>query len=309
MSVPTVSTSSPTSSADALAQDAADVPGGACIGEGAGSPAPVASAAPSVAAPSLDRADADLRESLRSPGESASVHSWELVTAVDGPGTRLTFFLAGCPLRCLYCHNPDTWQMRRGERQSLDEVVSRIRRYAQVLRTTGGGVTISGGEPLLQPQFVENVFAACQEMGVHTALDTSGFLGARATNRLLSNTNLVLLDVKSGDPDTYKTVTGRSLAPTLDFGRRLAAQDIPIWVRFVVVPDLTDDEDNVEKAAEYIASLRSVQRVEVLPFHQMGRDKWRALGEDYALENTEPPSAELVARVRRQFARRGLIAF
>lgn len=272
-------------------------------------PAPCGPSPESPAGPSIGPADAELRDSLRAPGETGSVHSWELVTAVDGPGTRLTFFLAGCPLRCLYCQNPDTWQMRRGERQSVEEVVQRVRRYSQVLRTTGGGVTISGGEPLLQSQFVENVFAACKELDVHTALDTSGFLGARASNRLLANTDLVLLDVKSGDPETYRRVTGRALQPTLDFGERLAAQGVPIWMRYVLVPGLTDDEDAIERVAEYAASLRTLQRIEVLPFHQMGRDKWRALGETYALEDTEPPSPALVGRVRRQFASRGLITF
>ena len=269
----------------------------------------VPTAASPATAPDIACADDELRASLRTPGETGSVHSWELVTAVDGPGTRLTFFLAGCPLRCLYCQNPDTWQMRRGERQTFEQVVGRIERYAPVLRTTGGGVTISGGEPLLQAQFVENVFAHCQRLGVHTALDTSGFLGARASNQLLANTDLVLLDVKSGDPDTYRKVTGRPLQPTLDFGERLSAQGIPIWMRYVLVPDLTDDEASIEKVADYAASLSTLERIEVLPFHQMGREKWRALNEPYSLEDTEPPSPELVARVRRQFADRGLTVF
>ncbi|MFV0634288.1 pyruvate formate-lyase-activating protein [Demequina sp.] len=272
-------------------------------------PVPTPTVPAAASAPSLECADADLRDSLKSPGESASVHSWELVTAVDGPGTRLTYFLAGCPLRCLYCHNPDTWQMRRGERQTLAQVMSRIERYAPVLRTTGGGVTISGGEPLLQPQFVENVFAGCKELGIHTALDTSGFLGARASNRLLANTDLVLLDVKSGDPETYKKVTGRPLQPTLDFGERLAAQGIPIWMRYVLVPGLTDDEAAINRVVDYATSLGTLQRVEVLPFHQMGREKWAALNEPYALEDTEPPSPELVARVRRQFASQGVVVY
>ncbi|GIG53501.1 pyruvate formate-lyase-activating protein [Demequina activiva] len=261
------------------------------------------------ATPDIDCADQELRASLRNPGETGSIHSWELVTAVDGPGTRLTYFLAGCPLRCLYCQNPDTWQMRRGERQSVEQVARRIERYAHVLRTTGGGVTLSGGEPLLQAPFVEAIFEECKRMGVHTALDTSGFLGARASNRLLANTDLVLLDVKSGDPETYRKVTGRPLQPTLDFGERLSAQGIPIWMRYVLVPGLTDDEQSIQKVVEYARSLSSLERVEVLPFHQMGREKWRALNEPYALEDTEPPSPQLVARVRRQFARAGLAVY
>lgn len=266
-------------------------------------------AVPTIPAPEIGHADAELRESLRAPGQSGSVHSWELVTAVDGPGTRLTYFLAGCPLRCLYCQNPDTWQMRRGTRTTVEEIAKRVSRYSHVLNLTGGGVTISGGEPLLQAQFVENVFVECKKLGVSTALDTSGFLGARASNRLLAHTDLVLLDVKSGDPDTYRKVTGRPLQPTLDFGERLAAQGIPIWLRYVLVPNLTDDEESIEKVAAYAASLSTLARVEVLPFHQMGREKWRALNEPYSLEDTEPPSPELVARVRDQFAARGILTY
>ncbi len=262
---------------------------------------------PQVRPPDMEGADEQLRESVRArTGEVGSVHSWELATAVDGPGTRLTVFLAGCALRCLYCHNPDTWTMRTGERKSVEEVAERIAHYEPVLKATGGGLTVSGGEPLLQAAFVERLFRAAKELGLHTTLDTSGFLGARASNQLLHDTDLVLLDVKSGLPDVYREVTGRALEPTLDFGRRLSAQGIPMWLRFVLVPDLTDGEDNVDAIAKYAATLSGVERVEILPFHQMGREKWHALREDYALENTQPPSAELIARVKGQFAMYGL---
>ncbi len=239
-------------------------------------------------------------------GELGSVHSWELVTAVDGPGTRMTLFLAGCPLRCLYCQNPDTLEMRRGTDVEADEVLRRIGRYRGVFRATGGGLTISGGEPLMQPAFVARVFRGAKEMGVHTAIDTSGFLGAAASDALLDDTDLVLLDVKSGLEQTYTRVTGAQLAPTLAFGRRLADRGVAMWIRFVLVPDLTDAWDNVEAVADYVATLATVQRVEVLPFHQMGRDKWESLGMRYELAETEPPSVELVERVRGQFRARGL---
>lgn len=260
-------------------------------------------------APEISVADADLRASLRNPGEAGSVHSWELVTSVDGPGSRLTVFLAGCPLRCLYCHNPDTWQLRRGERHRVSDVMEKVRRYEKVMRATGGGITLSGGEPLLQAAFVENIFAECKKTGVHTALDTSGFLGARASNRLLDNTDLVLLDVKSGLPDAYRRTTGRPLQPTLDFGRRLSAQGKEIWVRFVLVPGLTDDADNVAAVAQYVASLDTVERVEVLPFHQMGRNKWYELNEAYALEDAPVPTEESLASIRSEFSRHGLTVF
>lgn len=242
-------------------------------------------------------------------GEVGSVHSWELVTAVDGPGTRLTVFMAGCPLRCLYCHNPDTWQMRDGKAVEHDALVARIKRYRGVFEATGGGLTISGGEPLQQPAFVGRVLAAAKQLGVHTAIDTSGFLGAACTDEMLDNLDLVLLDVKSGDPETYRKVTGRRLEPTLEFGRRLAERGIETWIRFVLVPGLTDDVENVAKVADYAASLSSVTRVEVLPFHQMGQDKWETLGIRYELQDTEPPSPELVERVRGQFRDRGLTVF
>ncbi len=239
-------------------------------------------------------------------GELGSLHSWELVTAVDGPGTRLTVFLAGCPLRCLYCHNPDTLEMRRGTDITADELLKKVARYRGVFRATGGGLTLSGGEPLMQPAFVARVLRGAKEMGVHTTLDTSGFLGAAATDAMLDDLDLVLLDVKSGLPETYTRTTGRELAPTLDFGRRLSARDVAMWIRFVLVPGLTDAWDNVEAVADYVATLSTVARVEVLPFHQMGRDKWESLGMRYELEDTKPPAPELVERVRGQFRARGL---
>lgn len=252
-------------------------------------------------------------------GELGSVHSWELVTAVDGPGTRLTVFLSGCPLRCLYCHNPDMLEMKDGQPVTAEQILTRIRRYLPVFRATGGGLTLSGGEVLMQPAFAARLLRGAKELGVHTTLDTSGLLGANLTERMLADTDLVLLDVKSGDPDTYRRVTGGELAPTLAFGRRLARSGLPdagghgpeAWVRFVLVPGLTDDAENVERVAAYVAELNEIRpdtvtRVEVLPFHQMGRYKWAALGRTYELETTQPPSAELTERVRDQFRAHGL---
>jgi len=248
-------------------------------------------------------------------GDLGSVHSWELVTAVDGPGTRLTYFLSGCALRCLYCQNPDTWRLPDGIPTTLREVTDRIDHYAAVLKATHGGVTLSGGEPLLQHTFAGRIFRHCQSIGLHTALDTSGFLGGRVDDAFLDDVNLVLLDVKSGLPDTYKKVTGRELAPTLAFGRRLAERGTPIWIRYVLVPDLTDAVDNIDAVADYVQSLQSlgaggaVKRVEILPFHQMGTSKWKAIGEPYPLENTKPPSKKLLERVRGQFRARELTVF
>ncbi|MGO1591049.1 MAG: pyruvate formate-lyase-activating protein [Ancrocorticia sp.] len=254
----------------------------------------------------LQRADRLAR--MRS-GDLGSIHSWELVTAVDGPGTRMTTFFSGCPLACQYCHNPDTLQMRNGEPVSAEELLRRIRRYRRIFRATGGGITLSGGEVLMQPAFASKILHGAKLMGVHTALDTSGFLGSHASDSMLDDVDLVLLDVKSGDPATYKEVTGRALEPTIRFGDRLAERGIEIWARFVLVPGLTDDPENIRKAAKIAARWNSVSRVEVLPFHQMGRDKWASLGMEYKLADTKPPTNEAVEGTRQIFRNEGLKVF
>lgn len=236
-------------------------------------------------------------------GTLGSIHSWELVTAVDGPGTRMTIFLNGCPLRCLYCHNPDTLNMRDGQPIESDELLRRIKRYRRIFRTTGGGITLSGGEALMQPAFTASILRGAREMGIHTALDTSGFLGAMATDEMIEDTNLVLLDVKSGDPDTYRKVTGRDLQPTISFGDRLAQHGTEVWVRFVLVPGLTDDPDNIDRVGRIVEKWPNVSRLEVLPFHQMAIDKWKNLGMTYTLEDVKPPSVEHVDKVREQLRR------
>jgi pyruvate formate lyase activating enzyme len=256
--------------------------------------------------PHLDRAE---RLAATRSGDVGAVHSWELVTAVDGPGTRLTVFLAGCALRCLYCQNPDTWRLRDGAMVRVDDLLMRLDRYREVLAATGGGLTLSGGEPLLQPAFAGRLLRAAADRGVHTAVDTSGFLGANATDAMLDDIDLVLLDVKSGDEETYRKVTGRALQPTLDFGDRLARRMMPVWVRFVLVPGLTDAEQNVENVARIVDRWPNVARVEVLPFHQMAKAKWTTLGLSYKLEDTKPPTPELVERVRSQFRSQGLTTY
>lgn len=246
----------------------------------------------------------------RRTGEAGLVHSWELVTAVDGPGTRMTMFLSGCPLRCVYCHNPDTMGMKEGTIQTVDQIVSKVTRYKAVFRASGGGLTVSGGEPLFQIQFTRRVLKAVHDAGIHTAIDTSGYLGARLTDADLDNIDLVLLDVKSGIPETYKRVTARELAPTLAFGDRLTALGKKIWVRFVLVPGFTDAPDNIAAVADIVAAWHaSVERVEVLPFHNMAQDKWERLGMEYELKGVHPPRAEKVEEARNVFRSRGLTTF
>ncbi len=236
------------------------------------------------------------------------IHSWDLSTGVDGPGTRFVLFLSGCPLRCLYCANPDTWHMRDGEPATVDEVMAEIEKYRAFVTTAGGGVTLTGGEALLQPAFTAAVLRRCKELGLHTALDTSGFLGARATDELLADTDLVLLDVKSFDARTYRKLTGGDLAPTLDFAARLDRLGKRVWIRYVLVPGWTDDEDAVEGLAGFLSGLGCVERVDILPFHKLGAAKYDALGVPFTLRDTPVPDRALVDRVRAQFRGHGLAA-
>lgn len=237
------------------------------------------------------------------------VHSWEVGSTVDGPGLRFVGFLTGCPLRCLYCHNPDTWHKYNGHPVSVARTMRQIGNYVQVLKISNGGITLSGGEPQLQRAFVVQIFRRCKQLGLHTCLDTSGRLGDRFTDEDLMNIDLHLLDIKSGDPDIYKKVTNQPLQPTLDFARRLSALKRPMWIRFVLVPGVTDERVNVDRVADICAELQSVQRVEILRFHQMGQDKWRKLGLEYALADVAPPAPELTERVRGQFRSRGLTVY
>jgi pyruvate formate lyase activating enzyme len=234
-------------------------------------------------------------------GEFGWIHSYETGSTVDGPGIRVTVFMSGCLLRCLYCHNPDTWHLKDGHRVSFERVEQALAPYAAALRAMDGGLTVSGGEPLVQIHFTKRLFAAAKGMGLHTALDTSGFLGARADDGYLRYVDLVLLDIKSWDPDTYRRTTGQDVRPTLEFAERLASLGKPVWVRFVLVPGLTDDPANVAGIARFVAPMRNVEWVEVLPFHQMGTFKWKAMGLDYELSDTPSPSFDLVTRVLGQF--------
>lgn len=251
--------------------------------------------------------DAPDEVELRDDEEGAFgyVHSYETSSRYDGPGLRVVLFMSGCLLRCTYCHNPDTWHLKDGTYVSASHVIDRLSKFAPALRALDGGITISGGEPMVQLAFTRRVLAAAKQMGLHTAIETSGFLGDRVDARYLSCLDLVLLDIKSGDPDTYRKATSRDLAPTLRFAERLAAESKPVWVRFTLVPGLTDDPENVDKVARFVAPMKNVEWVEVQPFHQLGAFKWRAMGLDYKHAKTEPPTPELVNRVIEQFRSAG----
>jgi pyruvate formate lyase activating enzyme len=250
----------------------------------------------------------DAPETANYEGRGATfgwVHSYETGSTVDGPGVRITLFMSGCLLRCQYCHNPDTWHLKDGTKVELAQAVRRLGDFAPMLRAMGGGLTISGGEPLVQAGFTGGMLAAAKRLGLHTAIETSGFLGARADEAFLANLDLVILDIKSGDPETYRKVTGKELAPTLRFAERLNAIGKPVWVRYTLVPGLTDAPDNIDKVARFVAPMKNVEWVEVLPFHQMGAFKWKSLGIDYPLDHSHPPTEAQVKMALDIFRRAG----
>ncbi|MCB9978682.1 MAG: pyruvate formate lyase-activating protein [Rhodospirillales bacterium] len=239
-------------------------------------------------------------------GTPGWIHSYESAGMIDGPGIRFIVFLTGCPLSCAYCHNPDCMKLKTGRRVGSDEVMAEIRSAANFIKRAGGGVTISGGEPLVQPEFVRTILRECKDLGLHTALDTSGYLGKHADDEILSLTDLILLDIKSGLPEVYKDVTGVELQPTIDFARRLSDMGKPVWIRFVMVPGLTDGPDNVAAVAEIIKDIKTIQRVEILPFHKMGEYKWERLGLNYRLKDTAEPTPEQIQAVRDIFSAHGI---
>lgn len=246
--------------------------------------------------------EADLRDD---EGVFGYAHSYESSSRYDGPGLRVVLFVSGCLLRCTYCHNPDTWHLKDGTHVSVQQVLDRLKSFAPALRAMDGGLTISGGEPMVQMEFTRRIFAGAKGMGLHTAIETSGYLGDRVDDRYLSALDLVLLDIKSSNPDTYKRVTGRDLAPTLRFAERLAKIGKPAWVRFTLVPGETDDPANVDGIARFVAPMKNVQWVEVQPFHQMGAFKWKAMNIEYKLANTPTAPPELTKRVIEQFRAAG----
>jgi pyruvate formate lyase activating enzyme len=251
----------------------------------------------------------DLEETAEEDDLLGYVHSYEVGTTVDGPGLRFVAFLSGCLLRCQYCHNPDTWHKRNGHPVTVSAAMRQVGKYVKVLNIAKGGITLSGGEPMVQRPFMTRIFRRCKELGLHTCLDTSGRMGDRMTDQDLMDIDLHLLDIKSGDPEIYKKVTHQPLQPTIDYANRLSALGRPMWIRYVLVPGLTDGFDNVEKVADICAGLKTIERVEILRFHQLGSDKWTKLGLEYPLANSEAPSAELTERVRGQFRSRGLTVY
>ena len=240
--------------------------------------------------------------------KTGRIHSIETCGTVDGPGIRYVIFTQGCPLRCLYCHNPDCRQPDEGKAVTVDELIVDIQKYHSYMEFSGGGITVTGGEPLMQPEFILEIFRRCQELGIHTALDTSGYVKLATAKPILNYVDLVLLDIKSFDKQIYHQVTNVSIEPTLDFAYYLNKINQQAWIRFVLVPNLTDPLENVEKLARFISGLNNVERVEILPFHKMGEYKWQELGYEYQLQDIPEASPELVATAKSIFQEYGISA-
>ena len=252
--------------------------------------------------------ESDVRSALAT-GDMGFLHSFTTGSAVDGPGIRVVAWTAGCMWRCLYCHNPDTWTMTNGIPVTVEKATETLRKYRHGLKVMSGGFTLSGGEPLMQHRFAVKLFTAAKAMGIHTALDSNGFYGDRLTDDELETIDLVLLDLKTWDPERHRRLTGMDVGPTRQFAERLAQRRRPIWARYVLVPGLTDDLEDIARTAGFAGSLGNVERVDVLPFHQLGKYKWKQLGMEYTLQDVEPPSTELVERVCAVFRAQGLKAY
>ncbi|ARK30490.1 pyruvate formate-lyase-activating protein [Halalkalibacter krulwichiae] len=232
------------------------------------------------------------------------VHSIETCGTVDGPGLRYVVFMQGCLLRCQFCHNPDTWKIGEGKSMTVDEIINDLQHYLPYFESSNGGITVSGGEPLLQIDFLIELFSKCKELGIHTTIDSSGgcfqehpeFL--RKLDRLLELTDLILLDIKHINTKKHRMLTGMKNEHILSFAKLLSDRNIPIWLRHVLVPGISDDSNDLLKLRSFIDSLKNVERVEILPYHKLGVYKWKELGLEYPLEGVEPPSEQKITEAQ-----------
>ena len=223
----------------------------------------------------------------------AKVHSIESFGTVDGPGIRFVLFLQGCHLQCKYCHNRDTWDINGGEYKSVDEIVEKINRYKNYIIPSGGGVTVTGGEPLIQASFVLELFKKLKEKGIHTCVDTSGmFALTDGIKEVLKYTDLVLLDIKHIDDEKCKELVGVSNKKELEFARYLSDNNIKMWIRQVLVPGYTDDGQDLLKLKNFLSTLKTVEKIQILPYHNMGKYKWEKLGLEYPLEGVREANQE-----------------
>ena len=213
---------------------------------------------------------------------------------VDGPGIRSVIFFSGCPLRCLYCHNPDTWEKASGDQLTVEYIMEEVRKYKSYQKASGGGVTISGGEPFMQPQFLIEVLKACRQNGIHTIIDTSGYAHEDIAREALKYTDLLMLDIKAFDPKTYKKLTGVAIDRTLRMLEIAQEMNVLTRVRYVLVPGVTDNMDEIRELAKHLKNFTNLEKVVVLPFHKTGEFKWKERNIPYELGDTQPPSAELL---------------
>ncbi|MDF2511051.1 MAG: pflA [Herbinix sp.] len=233
------------------------------------------------------------------------IHSLESFGTVDGPGIRFVVFLQGCPLRCQFCHNPDTWDVHTGTEYEPKQLVDEIIKYKSYMEFSGGGVTFTGGEPLLQAEFILEVCKLLKPHNISVALDTSGFIWNSFVNEVLEYTDIVLLDIKNYDKRVYERVTGVPLTPTLKFLDYLKEKDIKTWIRYVLVPGLTDNLDAVKGLSDHLDQYPNVEKIDLLSFHKMGEFKWKELGLKYELADTPEPSKALLAEVKAIFESNG----
>ncbi|ALC90256.1 pyruvate formate lyase-activating protein [Bacillus sp. FJAT-18017] len=231
---------------------------------------------------------------------NGNIHSIETFGTVDGPGIRYVIFTQGCLLRCQFCHNADTWEIGTGRKITVDEIMDDLRSYLPFIESSGGGITVSGGEPLLQVPFLVELFKACKAEGIHTTIDSSGgcFSSSRhfldPLDELMDYTDLILLDLKHIDRKKHISLTGMANDHILEFAKYLSDKNKPIWVRHVLVPGVTDDPADLAKLGEFIGTLKNVNKIEILPYHKLGVYKWETLGLEYQLNDVEPPSEEKV---------------
>lgn len=235
----------------------------------------------------------------KTPPPSALVHSVETFGTVDGPGIRYVLFLQGCKLACKYCHNKDACLFNRGTIMDAEDIIKQVKRYREYLIASHGGVTVSGGEPLLQPDFLEYFFKRLGEYNIHRAIDTAGAVEiSDEIKRVIKLTDLVLLDIKHINNEKCINLTGQSNNLTIEFARFLSMNDVPIWIRQVIVPGLTDDEKDLNDLRKFIQTLNNVQKVELLPYHNMGEHKWKELGIKYPLKNVREANNEDIERAK-----------
>ena len=232
-----------------------------------------------------------------------NIHSIESFGTVDGPGLRFVVFMQGCPMRCKYCHNPDTWEPGKGNPMTAEEIISQFERNRAFYKN--GGITVTGGEPLLQIDFMLELFRLCRERQIHTCIDTSGITyreGESAYNekldRLMGMTDLVMLDIKHIYPDAHRELTGHGNEGILAFAKYLARRGIPVWIRHVIVPGITDDVQEQQRLGRFIAHLPNVKALDVLPYHTMGVNKYEKLGIPYPLAGVEALPKQCAAEAR-----------